>query len=111
MLAERQWFMDLPPFCIFVIFVNMDLLNCCKNGFFCKMFFNVYIQFKPLYILELCNTLSLVFIFSKNGDNFIVNPSQKNVPEKFDYFYQSVYQSLCVFSRERLVSFKSQRRP
>lgn len=23
--------------------------------------------------------------FSKNGDSFIVNPSQKNVPEKFDY--------------------------
>jgi len=56
------------------------------------MFFNVYIQFKPLYILELCNTLSLVFIFSKNGDNFIVNPSQKNVPEKFDYL-ESVYRN------------------
>lgn len=34
---KRQWFVDLHPFCIFVISVNMNFLNC-KNGFFCKMF-------------------------------------------------------------------------
>lgn len=35
---KRQWFLDLHPFCIFVTFVNMNFLNCCKDGFFCKMF-------------------------------------------------------------------------
>lgn len=77
---KRQWFMDLHPFCIFVIFVNMNFLNCCKDGFFCKNVFKVYIKSKPLYILELCNTLSLVFIFSKISE-FHCEPLSKMCPK------------------------------